>query len=198
MVPGAPFRSTTNPSGFPPPTISSRLRTYVLMRFRSVRRPPKADAWAPHLSLSLPFASCAQSSNRLGPVVPRVGGRCPRRHRRDGACDRGPRAPVLLAGVLAHQRPVPAERGAGPGVRRLVPPHVGHRALDRGDRLLVLLPELPRTEFDGDRIRRGPEHRRRPDRTLGGLLRARMVARGVPVDGPAPPGPRAGSEARAR
>src|SRR2546423_10314621 len=42
--------------------MSSKLRTYVLIRFRSVRGPPEADAGAPHLSLSLPFAPRAQSS----------------------------------------------------------------------------------------------------------------------------------------
>src|SRR3989440_9451488 len=182
----------TKPSGIPPPTMSSKLRTYVLMRFRSVRGPPEADAGAPHLSLSLPFAPRAQSSNRLGPVVPRVGGRCPRRHRRDGACDRGPRAPVLPAGILAHQRSLSAERGAGPRVRRVVPPHLGHRALDRGHRVLVVLPEFLRRERgDGPRLRRGTEHRGWPDRPLGGLLRPRLVAGCISLDGAAPPGPRA-------
>src|SRR5438309_2145054 len=162
--------------------MSSKLRTYVLTRFRSVRGPPQADAEAPHLSLSLPFAPRAQSSNRLGPVVPRVGGRCPRRHRRDGACDRGPRAPVLPAGVLAHQRPLSAERGAGPGVRRAVPPHLGHRALDRGHGLLVVLPEFLRREHgDGPRLRRRTVDRGRLERTVGGLLRTRLGAWGGSV-----------------
>src|SRR5207247_5380930 len=156
IVPGAPFRKTTNTFGIRPLTMSAKLRTYVLMRLRSVRGPPEADAGAPHLSLSLPFAPRAQSSNRLGPVVPRVGGRCPRRHRRDGACDRGPRAPVLPAGILAHQRPLSSERGAGPRGRRVVPPRFGHRPLDRGHRGLVVLPEfLWREGGDGARLLRG-------------------------------------------
>src|SRR5437879_10490958 len=175
--------------------MSSKLRTYVLTRFRSVRGPPQADAEAPHLSLSLPFAPRAQSSNRLGPVVPRVGGRCPRRHRTSGAWDRGPRAAVLPAGLLAQQRPLAAERGAGPGVRRAVPPYLGYLALDRGHGLLVVLPEFLRREHgDGPRLRRGTEHRGRLDRTLGGLLRPRLVAGGVSVDGATPPGPRARPE----
>src|SRR5437879_7235291 len=175
--------------------LPSKRRTYVLTRFRSVRGPPQADAEAPHLSLSLPFALRAQSSNRLGPVVPRVGGRCPRRHRRDGACDRGPRGPVLPAGILAHQRPLCAERGVGPRVRRVVPPHLGHRALDRGHRVLLVLPEfLWRERGDGPRLRRGTEHGGWLDRTRGGLLRPRLVAGGICLDGGTPPGPRCGPE----
>src|SRR5437879_11799142 len=175
--------------------MSSKLRTYVLMRFRSVRGPPEADAGAPHLSLSLPFAPRAQSSNRLWAGVSRVGRRCPQRDRRDGACERGPRAPSLPAGILAHQRPLSAEGGVGPRVRRVVPPHLGHRALDRGHRVLVVLPEfLWRERGDGPRLRRGTEHRGWLDCPLGGLLRPRLVAGCISLHRATPPGPRARPE----
>src|SRR6266699_717123 len=70
MVPGAPLTRTMYPSGMPLARMSSKPRTYVLTRFRSVgslRGPTNAR---PDLSLSprKSRASRAQYSNRLGPL----------------------------------------------------------------------------------------------------------------------------------
>src|SRR5204863_8324 len=84
-------------------------------------------------------------------------------------------------------------------VRRPLPAHARPRPLDRGDGLLVVLPELPRRQRGhGPRLRRRAEHRGRPDRPLTRLLRPRLVARRLPLDGEGASVPRAGPETRAR